>query len=78
MWHFRDLQASNPYESMKIDVMPTYLSLLLQENAATMCNYSCSAFLLQDFDIDTGKLKVHLVFTWHDVHVGTCKVKEHA
>ena len=49
---------SNPCEFLKLEDLPTYLSLLLQENGASICNYSFSVFVLQEFDLNRRKLIV--------------------
>ena len=55
-------QQSNPCEFLKLEDLPTYISLLVQENGASVCNYNFSAFVLQDFDLNRGKLIVSLQF----------------
>lgn len=77
---------SNPCEFLKLEDLPTYISLLVQENGASVCNYNFSAFVLQDFDLNRGKLIVSVqlkllsvtsmykrIFCFSEISMSLCK-----
>ena len=51
---------ANPSETLVLKDVDTYLLLLQQSNAASIWNYSSTAFVSQDFDKEVGKLKVSI------------------
>ena len=49
---------ANPYERIPLSDLETYMLLLQEHDAISYCNYSFTAFVIQDWNEETKKLKV--------------------